>query len=68
MKKMIEIKEDGTWTCCGVAPSEIDSRIYGALWKLKDYEATEFSPDEVERMKYLCADLAQKARKENGDE
>lgn len=68
MNKMIDVQPNGNWTCCGVSPGAIDSRIYGALWKLKDYEATELSPDEMERMKYLCADLAQKARKENGDE
>ena len=38
--KMIEVQENGTWKCCGVSPAEIDSRIYGALCKLKDYEQT----------------------------
>ena len=26
-------------------------KLYGALWKLKDYEDTGVSPDEIERMK-----------------
>lgn len=51
--KMIEVQENGTWKCCGVSPAEIDSRIYGALCKLKDYEQTELSPDDVELLKRM---------------
>ena len=60
MQNMIEAKENGMWTCCGVSPAEIDRRLYGALCKLKDYESTGLNPDGVERLKCAYADLAQR--------
>lgn len=34
-----------------VITKKIWEKLYGALWKLKDYEDTGLSPDEIERMK-----------------
>ncbi len=30
---------------------EVYEKLYGALWKLKDYEDTGLSPEEIENMK-----------------
>lgn len=58
---LIEVNDNGKWRLKGVewkqiAPSavitkKIWEKLYGALWKLKDYEDTGVSPDEIERMK-----------------
>ena len=57
MNKMIDVQPNGNWTCCGVSPGAIDSRIYGALCKLKDYESTNLSPGDVEMVKKMYDDL-----------
>lgn len=52
MKKRITWKTpDGRWGVENISWDEIDHRLYGALWKLKDYEDTGLSPDEAERLK-----------------
>lgn len=58
---LIEVDDNGKWRLKGVewkqiAPGavitkKIWEKLYGALWKLKDYEDTGVSPDEIERMK-----------------
>lgn len=57
--RLIEVKENGEWTlkgvqweelCAGkVITEELRQKLYGALCKLRDYENTGLSPEEVER-------------------
>lgn len=51
MKRITWKTPDGRWGVKGIPWDEIDRRLQGALWRLKDYEETGLSPDEVERMK-----------------
>ncbi len=51
MKRITWKNPDGRWGVKGIPWDEIDRRLQGALWRLKDYEETGLSPDEVERMK-----------------
>ncbi|MCC8164485.1 MAG: hypothetical protein LIO86_15300 [Lachnospiraceae bacterium] len=62
MKGLTEKREDGTWRLRGVSWEDIrpgtvlsmetHEKLYWALCKLRDYEDTGLSPDEVERMKW----------------
>ena len=51
MKRITWKTPDGSWGVEGIPLDEIDHRLYGALCKLKDYEDSGLSPDEVERLK-----------------
>ncbi len=51
MNRITHKKPDGRWGFKNISWDEIDQRLYGALWKLKDYEDTGLSPEEVERLK-----------------
>ena len=60
MKRLTEHDDQGNWCLKGVAwnmlhvgqviTKEIWEKLYGALWKLKDYEDTGLTPDDVERV------------------
>ena len=59
--RLTEKRDNGSWKLKGVEWKQIKpgavitdqvwEKLYGALWKLKDYEDTGVSPDEIERMK-----------------
>ena len=59
--RLTEKKDSGHWSLKGVSWDDLKpgvvlsektwEKLYGALWKLKDYEDTGVSPDEIERMK-----------------
>lgn len=59
--RLTEKKNNGHWSLKGVSWNELKpgavlsektwEKLYGALWKLKGYEDTGVSPDEIERMK-----------------
>ena len=59
--RLTEKKDSGHWSLKGVSWDDLKpgvvlsektwEKLYGALWKLKDYENTRVSPDEIERMK-----------------
>ena len=58
--RLTEKKDSGHWSLKGVSwddlkpgtvlTKKILEKLYGALWKLKDYEDTGLSPEEVERV------------------
>lgn len=58
--RLIEVKENGEWTlkgvqweelCAGkVITEELRQKLYGVLCKLRDYENTGLSPEEVEQV------------------
>lgn len=60
MHRLTETDEQGNWALSGVAwkslyagqiiTDEMWEKIYGALWKLMEYEDSGLSPDEVEAM------------------
>ena len=58
MRRITWKTPEGKWGVENIAWDEIDHRLCGALCKLKDYEDTGLSPDEVKRMK--------EAREEDG--
>lgn len=59
--RLTEKKNNGHWSLRDVPWSDLKpgavlsektwEKLYGAIWKLKDYEDTGVSPDEIERMK-----------------
>lgn len=61
MKRLTQKDEQGNWSLRGVLweslhegqviTKELQERLYGALWKLKDYEDTGLTPNEVEQLK-----------------
>ena len=58
--RLTEKKDDGHWSLKGVSWDDLKpgavltekvwQKLYGALWKLKDYENTGLSPKEVESL------------------
>ena len=60
MNRLTEHDDQGNWCLKGVAwnmlhvgqviTKEIWEKLYGALWKLKDYEDTGLTPEDVERV------------------
>lgn len=61
MKRLTQKDEQGNWILRGalweslregqVITKELWERLYGALWKLMEYEDTGLSPEEVEQLK-----------------
>ena len=61
MKRLTQKDEQGNWSLRGmlweqlhegqVITKELRERLYGALWKLMEYEDTGLSPEEIERLK-----------------
>ena len=83
--KRLTIKDDlGNWQLQGVKWKDlyvgavitkgINERLYGALWKLMQYEDTGLQPEEVERLreggtfKYPIGDIVRLDYDEPGDE
>lgn len=70
MNRLIEKRDSGSWGLKGVdwkqiAPGakitdEVWRKLYGALYKLKDYEDTGLMPDEIDK---LNAETQEEARK-----
>lgn len=60
MSKLTEKDDQGNWSLKGVAwkelyvgqviTRELHERLYGVLWKLMEYEDTDLSPEEVEKV------------------
>lgn len=60
MSKLTECDKQGNWCLKGVAwedlhtgktiTYEIQEKLYGALWKLMEYERTGLDPEQVERI------------------
>lgn len=48
MSKLIYREPNGNWGVKGISWAEIPDGLYGALYKLHDYEATGLSPDQVQ--------------------
>lgn len=63
MGRLTQKDEQGNWSLRGVPweslyewqviTRELHDRLYGALWKLMEYEDTGLSPEEVERLNDL---------------
>lgn len=61
MKRLTQKDEQGNWSLRGVLweslhegrviTKELQERLYGALWKLMEYEDTGLTPNEVEQLK-----------------
>lgn len=61
MKRLTQKDEQGNWSLRGVLweslhegqaiTKELRERLYGALWKLMEYEDTGLTPNEVEQLK-----------------
>lgn len=74
MNRLTEHDEQGNWRLKGVkwedlrigmpVTKAIQEKIYGALWKLKDYENTGLEPDDVERLNEFEGSNAEKYLKE----
>lgn len=78
MKRLTQKDEQGNWSLRGV-PSEqlhegqiitkdLYERLYGALWKLMEYEDTGLSPEELERVNDFGRSQAGKLLKELNEE
>ena len=65
MNRLTEHDDQGNWCLKGVAwnqlhigqviTKEIWEKLYGALWKLKDYEDTGLAPEEIMELKEFCS-------------
>lgn len=61
MKRLTQKDDQGNWSLKGVAWSElfegqtitkeVCEKLYGALWKLMEYEDTELDPQQVQELK-----------------
>ena len=70
MKRLTEKDRQGNWRVKGirweqlhegqVITGELREKLYGALWKLMEYEDTGLSPEEVENLKEKCSLLGRK--------
>ena len=75
-RSLIEKDEQGNWCLKGIKREqlgvgkeitrEVWEKLYGALWKLMEYESTGLTPEEMERMmeerKYGETDTSKKQR------
>ena len=52
MKSRITYSENGEFGIEGIDLTKLPAKLYSAVAKLKDYENTGLSPDEVDRLKY----------------
>lgn len=72
MNRLTYQEENGTWGIKGVEwneiPENLCSRLYGALCKLKDYEKSGFTPQEVEEMGQTYGSMATKCGYKAADE
>lgn len=65
MKKLVQVDDLGNFGIKGVSLIEMPNEIYSCICKLKDYEALELSPDEMQQLIYQNEDLkAALAKKE----
>ena len=70
MDELTEKDDQGNWHVKGVRweqlhegqviTGELREKLYGALWKLMEYEDTGLSPEEVENLKEKCSLLGRK--------
>lgn len=75
---LIEVDDNGKWRLKGVewkqiAPGAVITKktwekLYGALWKLKDYEKTGLSPDQARQMLERVARLSDEIERMKGEE
>ncbi len=69
MSRLTEKDSNGSWALKGIPwkslsegqiiTKDISTRIYGALCKLKDYEDTGLSPEDVRMSEYALEDAAE---------
>ena len=60
MKRLTIKDSKGNGSMCGIPWEKIPREIYGALCKLKDYEDTDCTPDDVERLNEFEGSNAEK--------
>lgn len=78
MKKLTQYDDQGNWCLKGVRweqlhvgsiiTKEVEEKLYGALCKLRDYENTDLSPEEVERVNDFSKSQASRLMKELQEE
>ena len=76
--RLIEVKKNGEWAlkgveqealCAGkVITEELRQKLYGALCKLRDYENTGLSPEDVERVNNFSESQAMRLMKKLQEE
>ena len=79
MKRLTEKDDRGNWCLKGirweqlhegqVITGELRKKLYGALWKLMEYEDTGMTPEEVEKLhdeqdKHRCIPVAERPQEE----
>ena len=77
MSRLTEKDSNGSWALKGIPwkslsegqiiTKDISTRIYGALCKLKDYEDTGYSPENVEHLRYILEDAVMELEKCQGE-
>lgn len=77
MKRLTESDDLGNWSLKGVPwkslyvgqviTRDIHDRIYGALYRLMEYEDIGLSTEDVEMVQYILADIAEKLEKLDGE-
>lgn len=76
MARLTEKDDQGNWSLKGVRwqdlqpgsviSKEVCEKLYGALWKLMEYEETGMDPDEVEKLRKLELYSLEKEGEKNG--
>lgn len=76
MGTLIQSDDLGNWSLKGVPwkslyvgrviTRKVHDRIYGALYKLMEYEDTGYSPENIEHIRYVLEDAAKELEKCQG--
>lgn len=76
MSKLTQSDDLGNWSLKGVPwktlyvgqtiTRDIHDKVYGALYKLMEYEDTGYSPENVEHLKYVLEDAVKELEKSQG--
>lgn len=78
MSRLTEKDEQGNWALKGVSwkslhegqviTKDVQDRLYGALWKLMEYEDIGLSPDDLKYAEYALEDAAEEIEEYSGME
>lgn len=78
MSRLTEKDEQGNWALKGVPwkslhegqviTKDVQDRLYGALWKLMEYEDIGLSPDDLKYAEYALEDAAEEIEEYSGME
>lgn len=63
MNRITWNESDGSWGIKGVKLEALPPKVYGALYKLMNYEKTGLSPKQIEEMDFLYTEKCKEVAK-----